>query len=705
MGAIALLTSALGEDNGVALKPQMGWSSWSFIRKNPDEGKIEAQALAMHKSLQSHGFEYVNLDDFWYLDPRQTVDRYGRWVADTKKFPNGMAHLAQYVHSLGLKFGMYVTPGIPVAACNKNTPIEGTRYHARDIADMSRFETNYNFGPNSMYRINYLRPGARAFIKSWARLFASWGVDYMKLDGVGIQDVPDILAWADGLNDSGRKIHLALSNTLSPAGGQTWRDYSNSWRITQDIEAYLGPIYPLTNWTNVRAHFKRMSQWTQYSGPGNWNDPDSLEIGNGPLDGTSAGTNPVDFFTPNQRRTVMSWWVITAAPLILGTDLTSNIDAFDYTLLQNDEVLAVNQSGVQGTPVYDGGNDDSQCASPEVWRSRQPDNSYAVLISNPSSKPQNCIADWSLFGVGDGAIVRDLWKKSNLAPNTGTSGGYKFGASIQFNLDAYETRLLRVTPLTPVTQYFVNGAGTTLTGPADYGNRSTASNGVTARHLGKGGSVVFRKVNVGIAGIYKISILYFGCDGGKSGTIAANDAAPITVSFPDTTSSSTLNSITQTLILRPGDNTITISGPVDSYAPDLDSIVVRLQTKQYLADEGQLSGTAIKIASSSTGTDGKKVTSIEAKNSIRFNNINVNRTGLHNVTILYLTGTNRSAYCTANSGPANKIEFPSTSGDPDNNEVVGAVNVQFRFEKGLNTLTIRGATGVAPDLDSIIVAE
>jgi alpha-galactosidase len=131
LAASGLTGSALADDNGVSLTPQMAWSSWSFVRRNPTEAIIKAQAQAMHQNLQSSGFQYVNLDDFWYLDPRVTVDTYGRWVPDPTTFPDGMAALAAYIHGLGLKFGMYITPGIPVAAVNANTPIEGTHYTAK----------------------------------------------------------------------------------------------------------------------------------------------------------------------------------------------------------------------------------------------------------------------------------------------------------------------------------------------------------------------------------------------------------------------------------------------------------------------------------------------------------------------------------------------------------------------------------------------
>jgi alpha-galactosidase len=361
-------TLAPAEQNGVAKTPQMGWSTWSFIRRSPTEAIMKAQALAMHQNLQSYGFTYVNLDDFWYLDPSTTVDEYGRWQVDTSKFPDGMAALGAYIHSLGLKFGMYITPGIPVAAYNQNTKIEGSKYHARDIADTSQYETNYNYGSNVMYYINYDKAGAQEYINSWANIFASWGVDYIKLDGVGIGDFQDVLAWSKALVRTGRPIHFALSNSLALPYASDWEEYSNSWRISGDIEAYqyesnfgTANPYPLTAWTNVLNHFQLASQWTHYGGPGGWNDLDSLEIGNGANDGTNAGTSS---FTENERQSLMSYWAMAAAPLILGTDLTAGLNSYDYKLLGNTEVIAVDQAGVPGAPIDDYLNLDPKGTNP-----------------------------------------------------------------------------------------------------------------------------------------------------------------------------------------------------------------------------------------------------------------------------------------------------------------------------------------------------
>lgn len=156
------------DDNGVGLTPAMGWSSWSFLRDSPTEASIEADAEAMKDSgLAGVGYQYVNLDDFWYQCPGgqgPDVDRYGRWVIDATRFPsagslNGIRLVANYVHSLGLKFGLYVTPGLSMQAVVQNTPIEGTSYTAGQIAEPSVKENNYDCG--GMVGIDYAKPGAQ----------------------------------------------------------------------------------------------------------------------------------------------------------------------------------------------------------------------------------------------------------------------------------------------------------------------------------------------------------------------------------------------------------------------------------------------------------------------------------------------------------------------------------------------------------------
>ena len=132
---------AAASDNGLSIRPAMGWSSWSFVRRWPDETKMKAQADALVSSgLAAHGYVYVNLDDFYQKCDSNgfQVDGFGRWAVDTAKFPGGIKALADYVHAKGLKFGFYVTPGIAKNAVTANKPVEGTSYHAQDIADTSK---------------------------------------------------------------------------------------------------------------------------------------------------------------------------------------------------------------------------------------------------------------------------------------------------------------------------------------------------------------------------------------------------------------------------------------------------------------------------------------------------------------------------------------------------------------------------------------
>jgi alpha galactosidase A-like protein/alpha galactosidase C-like protein/alpha-galactosidase-like protein len=409
-GALLLLTAltatggqpARAEDNGVSVKPIMGWSSWSFVRSNPTAQTIEAQAKALKDSgLAKEGFVYANVDDFWYECPGSqgpNVDSYGRWVTDPVKFPprggeNGIQVVADYVHSLGLKFGLYVTPGISQQAVAQNTAIEGTSYHADDIATKTT-EQNYNCG--GMVGIDYSKPGAQAFTDSWADQFAGWGIDYLKIDGVGTPDVSDVQAWSTALKQTGRPIHLELSNSLDIKNAATWQQLSDGWRTGGDIECYCGPngsSFPLTSWPSLTSRFDQVAAWAPYGGQAGYNDYDSLEIGNGANDG----------LTPDERRTQMSLWSLAASPLMLGTDLT-HLDPVDLGMLKNTDVLAVDQDGIDATRIS--ADTDSQ-----VFAKTEPDGDAVVGLFNTGSAPREVATTAAALGLPatrDYALD-DLW--------------------------------------------------------------------------------------------------------------------------------------------------------------------------------------------------------------------------------------------------------------------------------------------------------
>ena len=538
------------ENNGLAATPPMGWSTWSFLRSSPTETAVEAQAQAMHASgLQNHGFVYINLDDFYYYNPSTTVDAYGRWMVSSNAFPDGMAAVAAYVHSLGLKFGIYVTPGIPVAAYNQNTPIQGTTYHARDIvSSTSSYQDNYNFGNSCMYTIDYTKPGAQAFINSWAGLFASWGVDYLKIDAVGDWNIGDTEAWSQALAQCGRPIHLELSNSLDVNNGSVWRQYANGWRIEGDIESYHGSAsYPLTDWAHVVARFTDAPKWTQFGGPGGWNDLDSLEIGNGNNDG----------LTTIQKQSAMTLWSICCSPLILGTDLTQ-LNTNDLTLLFNNNVLQIDQAGSIGAPL-------TYNTTTQVWRAAEADGSYAVALFNLSASSTNVSVAWNQLGFTNAAEVQDLWTGADLGSQT---SGYS--ASVP----AYGATFYRVAPVYPAFRYLADAPANVIGGGAYVTNSPELSCGVKVGYVGMGGTLTFNNVVAPTSGTYNVTIFYENGDASRSAGISVNGGSAISLTFDNSGSWTTLASKTIAVALQSGNNSIAISNPT-AYAPDFDSLVVQ----------------------------------------------------------------------------------------------------------------------------------
>ena len=458
---------AAAEDNGVGRTPLLGWSSWSFIRHNPNAQNIEATADAMKSSgLAAVGYTNVNIDDFWYICPGSqgpNVDEYGRWVTDPAKFPpgpngeNGIKVVADYVHSLGLKFGLYATPGISHQAVVQNTPIEGTPYHADDIATTAS-EKNYNC--RGMVGIDYSKPGAQQFINSWADQWASWGVDYVKLDGVGTPDIPDVQAWSDALRQTGRPIHLELSNSLDINNAATWSRLANGWRTGGDVECYCGPggsSYPLTDWSHVSSRFNQVASWAPYGGPGGFNDYDSIEVGNGANDG----------LTVDERKTQMSLWALASSPFILGTDLT-NLDPSDLALLKNTDVLAVDQDSIDATRVYNSGGR-------QIFAKQEPNGDEIVGLFNTNGTAQAISTSTSTLGLPSGTdyFVKNLWTHQT----TETTG------NIATSVPSHGVALYRIsvdnnpTQSPPDATFTLSGPGTVTAGQAATVSASFTDNG------------------------------------------------------------------------------------------------------------------------------------------------------------------------------------------------------------------------------------
>jgi alpha-galactosidase len=348
--------------------PPLGWNSWNAFHENINEQQIREIADAMVTSgLRDVGYVYLNLDDKWMDDDGR--DGSGNLVGDSVRFPSGMAALAEYVHDKGLKFGLYGDRGTETCAhYNNNTPCQSGSY-GRETQD--------------------------------AATFASWGVDYLKYDncspaagrdGDQAQEA-DYRAMGDALKASGRPIVFSICAW----DGKPWMpEVGHLWRSTFDI----GPCFSGCNewYRNIDQIIDENNETPDWAGPGHWNDPDMMVIGNSAL-------------SHDETVAHFSMWAIMAAPIILGNDLRS-IPNEILEILTNEEVIAVNQdpAGIQGTRVKDNGD-------LEVWMKPlcNPDGpEKAVALLNRSGGTANITVSFSDIGVSGTASVRDLWAHQDL---------------------------------------------------------------------------------------------------------------------------------------------------------------------------------------------------------------------------------------------------------------------------------------------------
>jgi len=394
---------------GFADTPYLGWSSWSLTGAHVpgygggwmNQDHIMEQSDAMKSKLQPHGYTYINLDSGWF----GPVDNYGRPAPNTSKFSNITA-LSSHIHKNGQKFGLYWWPGMPIEAVTKNTPISKTNCRAKDIVvEPLTFASHFK----NSYKINFTKPCVQEYYNSVAEAIHSYGADFVKVDAVapgsevaGFDNRDDIHALYQALKTY--PIWLELSSSVEIEYATFWKENSNGWRVTGDIECYHCTTPALTEWSRVSGRFSVAPKWAKYAGPGGWNDFDSLDVGNGKMDG----------ITDAERQTYATLWAISAVPMYTGDDLTK-LDDYGLQLLANDEVIAINQAGKPALPV-------SEASPQQVWYVSS-ENVTVVALFNLGNEQASVTAKWSELKLkGDTYKVRDLWKSKDLGSFTNQYG-------------------------------------------------------------------------------------------------------------------------------------------------------------------------------------------------------------------------------------------------------------------------------------------
>ncbi len=400
----------------IAANPPMGWNSWDCYGAAVDERTVRQNADYMAKHLKPYGWEYIVVDIQWYqptavshaYEPfaALTMDEYGRLQPAVNRFPSsanqqGFAPLAAYVHSLGLKFGIHIMRGLPRMAAHLHLPILDSTHRCDEAANPNSICA---WNPD-MYGLRCDTEAARDYYDSILRMYAEWGVDFVKCDDIA-REYPhcrrEIEVISEACRNCGREIVLSLSPGPAPIEqAEHLKRHANMWRITDDF---------WDDWQLLKGMFERAEKWCIHAGAGHWPDADMLPIG---ALRQCYADNGWTHFTPEEQRTMMTLWCMMRSPLMIGAELTKN-DAFTLALLTNAEVLNITRESTCAHPL-------TLTDEESVWMARRKDGKgcYIALFNLTDAPRAVSVAPAQLDGTFSAAC--ELWTGVTQAPAIGLS--------------------------------------------------------------------------------------------------------------------------------------------------------------------------------------------------------------------------------------------------------------------------------------------
>jgi alpha-galactosidase len=690
--ATIAFSQARGQSTNVAAHPYLGWSSFSSQTQSSDflnQTNIEAQSDALTASvLEEHGFTYINIDDGW----QKGYDSSGRPTPNPALFTD-IAGLITHIHQNGQKAGIYWRPGIAQEVVQSNPLISGGTGHVKDILAVPNAPGNVFAASDattalSNYKIDFSQSAAQQYVESIVNLFASWGVDYIRLDGVApgsgvltVDNQLEVQAWSQAISKAGRPMWLTVSTGVELADFKTWGAYTNARRIGAAIEC-KGACSTLTDWALTSERWFDLIGWQTFTSfQTGWNDLGPLEIGTPAFTGLSS----------TEQQSAITLWAMANSPLYLGGDMSA-IDTNGTNLLTNDEVLGVDQTGEPATQLAGG--------LMPVWASDLGNGAFYVALFNLNAFPAEVAVRWKDLGFPDASNVRDVWNRKDLG---------EFKQKFSSVILGHGVRLLRVTKSGVVdpqkSQGYPAFLGTTHGKTAFIRCPSTCASGHEVVKLGleKQNYVDIEGVTVAKSGIYRMKI--------DAATIGPSDlfyqvngGAQTAVKIGSSSFSMPANTIVP-VSLKAGDNIIRFQNPT-GIAPYLDLVTIigngdlpEPRTVVYDAEVGVLEGNATHTPCMSCSGNTQVITlGGEPDNDVLFDNVVVQASGMYMMEIDFVAKGTRPLWIKVNHEKPFQLNL---TGDSDS--LPASMVIPVSLKDGKNSITIGGGKDDAPGVDKIVI--